>query len=256
MPPVNTSCTASNPAEITWFARPVEQKVYALAGRMSRWFGAAAAALCLLGLYVAFFVLPSDPHYSQHYRILLIHIPTAWMGALIYLAMAAAVGFARMTGQRIWYMVASALAPTGAMFAFLALWSGSLWGKPTWGAWWVWDTNAVAALLQMLLCLGFVAVQAAIEDQRRGDRLSGHMILAGLVALPLIYLSTEQWSGARGASLSLFVPPGVVEDVFVGLELMTAGLVAYATAVSLTRLRIVILERDRRAEWVARLAGE
>lgn len=255
MPPVNTIYTANDPPEIGWMIMPSEQKLYAFAGRASRWFAGTAGFLCLLGLYVAFLVLPNDPHYSEHYRILLIHIPAAWMAVLIYLAMAIAVVLGRVSKLRLFSMIASALAPTGAMFAFLALWTGSMWGKPTWGAWWIWDTNAVSALILLLLCLGFVAVQAALEDTRRADIVAGNVILAGIVALPLAYLSTEQWGGTRGSALSLFVPPGVVETVFAGVQLMTAGLIAYAAAVTLTRLRIVILERERRSEWVSRLAG-
>lgn len=233
-----------------------EQNVYAFSGRAARWFACAAALLCMLGLYVTFLVLPSDPHYSEHYRILLIHIPSVWMAALIYLSMAFAMVFNRIGHGRLSSMIASALAPTGAMFAFLSLWSGSLWGKPTWGAWWVWDTNAVGALLLLLLCLGFVTVQMAIEDARRADRVAGNLIIGGLVALPMVFLFTDRWGGARGTALSLFVPPGLVETVSTALHLMIAGFVAYVAAVTLTRLRIVILERERRSEWVSRLSGE
>lgn len=254
--PVNHSCVANDSPQASRLALPSEQGLYVLAGRLSRWFAGAAAVLCLLGLYVVFRALPDDPHYSQHYRILLLHIPVAWMALGIYAAMVVSIVLGRATSHRFFGMMASAMAPTGAMFAFLSLWTGSLWWKPTWGVWWVWNLNAVSALALLLLCLSFVVLQMAVEDTRRADRLSGNLALLGLAVLPMLYFCIGFWGGDRAAPLSMFVPPAMVETAVGALKLMAAGLIAYTVAVTLTRLRIVILERERRSDWVARLAAD
>src|SRR5258708_17916769 len=151
-----------------WYASP--QTFFPLAGKLARAFGAAAALLAALGLYIGFFVAPTDAQQGEAYRIIFIHVPAAWMSMLIYVVMAfwAALGLAFNT--RLSGMMARALAPTGALFTFIALWTGSLWGKPTWGTYWVWDARLTSQLIQLFLYLGFIALQAAIDDPRRPDR--------------------------------------------------------------------------------------
>ena len=143
------------------FAAPA--RFYALAGALIPWCWAAFAALAAIGLYIGFFVAPTDATQGEVYRIIFIHVPAAWMSMLLYLVMAfwAAIGWA--FNARLASMMARALAPTGAMFTFLALWTGALWGKPTWGTWWVWDARLTSELILLFLYLGFLAL-------RRGDR--------------------------------------------------------------------------------------
>src|SRR5262245_12652920 len=131
---------------------------YELAGRLAPWFTGAAALAGAAGLYVAFFVAPTDAQQGEVYRIVFIHVPAAWMSMSIYVVMAfcAAMGLAFNT--RLAFMMAHALAPTGALFAFLALWTGAIWGKPTWGTWWVWNARFTSELILLLLYLGYVAL--------------------------------------------------------------------------------------------------
>jgi heme exporter protein C len=154
-------------APINWFKYAAPQTFFPLAGRLAPWFAALAAVLCVAGLYIAFFVALTDAQQGEAYRIIFIHVPAAWMSMFIYLVMAfwAAVGLAFNT--RLSGMMASALAPTGALFTFIALWSGALWGKPTWGTWWVWDARLTSELLLLFLYFGFMALHAAIDDARR-----------------------------------------------------------------------------------------
>jgi heme exporter protein C len=209
------------------------QAFYALAGRLVPWFAAAAAAAAAAGLYVAFFVAPTDAQQGEVYRIIFVHVPAAWMSMFIYVLMAfwAAVGLAFNT--RLSFMMAHALAPTGALFAFLALWTGAIWGKPTWGAWWVWDARLTSELILLFLCLGYVALNASIDDPRRGDRACALLALAGAVNVPVIYYSVP-WSPMLHQSASM---------------LMALAFWMYSIAMALARVRCVILEREQESAW-------
>ena len=227
------------------------QAFYALAGRLVPWFAAAAAAAAAAGLYVAFFVAPTDAQQGEVYRIIFVHVPAAWMSMFIYVVMAfwAAVGLAFNT--RLSFMLAHALAPTGALFAFLALWTGAIWGKPTWGAWWVWDARLTSELILLFLYLGYVALNASIDDPRRGDRACALLALAGAVNVPVIYYSVQWWNTLhQGASVSLTRSPSMAATMLTGMLLMALAAWMYSIAVSLARLRKLILERERDAEWV------
>jgi heme exporter protein C len=226
-----------------WYASP--QTFYPLAGSIARWCGIAAAILALAGLYVGFAVAPTDAQQGEAYRIIFIHVPAAWMSMLIYLAMAfwAALGLAFNT--RLSGMMASALAPTGALFTFLALWTGSLWGKPTWGTYWVWDARLTSELILLFLYFGFMALQAAIEDPRRADRAGAVLAIVGAVNVPIIYFSVQWWNTLhQGASVSLRSAPSMAASMFTGMILMALAFWLYSIAVALVRVRCIINERE------------
>ena len=136
---------AQNPrsawGRINWFKYSSPQTFFPLAGDAAPWFAVAAALFCAVGLYVGFFVAPTDQQQGEAYRIIFIHVPAAWMSMFIYLVMAFWAGMGLVLNTRLSGMMANALAPTGALFTFVALWTGALWGKPTWGTWWVWDAD-------------------------------------------------------------------------------------------------------------------
>ena len=225
-----------------WYASP--QTFYPLAGSVARWCAVAAALLTLAGLYVGFVVAPTDAQQGEAYRIIFIHVPAAWMSMLIYLAMAfwAALGLAFNT--RLSGMMATALAPTGALFTFLALWTGSLWGKPTWGTYWVWDARLTSELILLFLYFGFMALQAAIEDPRRADRAGAVLALVGVVNIPIIYFSVQWWNTLhQGASVSLKSAPTMAASMFTGMILMALAFWLYSIAVALVRVRCIIRER-------------
>jgi heme exporter protein C len=170
---------------------------------------------------------------------------------VIYVAMAfwAAVGLVFNT--RLSSMMASSLAPTGALFTFLALWTGALWGKPTWGAWWVWDARLTSELILLFLYIGFIALQSAIGDARRADRAGAVLAIVGVVNVPIIYFSVQWWNTLhQGASVSLTAAPKMAATILAGMLIMTFALWAYAIAASLMRLRAIVLERERHTEWV------
>jgi heme exporter protein C len=237
------------------FASP--QSFYPVAGKMIPWFAALAAVLAAAGLYVGFFVAPTDATQGESYRIIFLHVPAAWMSMFIYLVMAGWAAFGLALGTRLSGMMASALAPTGAMFTFLALWSGALWGKPTWGTYWVWDARLTSELILLFLYLGFIALKAAIEDPQRADRAGAVLAIVGAVNIPIIYFSVQWWNTLhQGASVSLTRAPSMAATMLTGMLLMALAAWMYSIAVSLTRLRRIIKERERDAEWLRRQRNE
>ena len=226
-----------------WFASP--QTFFPLAGTVARWCAVAAALLAATGLYVGLWLAPTDAQQGEVYRIIFIHVPAAWMSMFIYLVMAfwAAVGLAFNT--RLSHMMARALAPTGALFTFIALWTGSLWGKPTWGTYWVWDARLTSELILLLLYLGFIALQASIDDTRRADRAGAVLAIVGAVNVPIIYYSVQWWNTLhQGASVSLTKAPSMTATMLGGMLLMALAFWLYSIAVSLVRVRCLILERE------------
>ena len=226
-----------------WYASP--QTFFPLAGRIAPWCGFAAAILAAAGLYVGFFVAPTDAQQGEAYRIIFIHVPAAWMSMFLYVVMAfwAAIGLAFNT--RLSGMMASAIAPTGALFTFIALWTGSLWGKPTWGAWWVWDARLSSELILLFLYFGFMALHAAIEDVRRADRACAVLALVGVVNVPIIYYSVQWWNTLhQGASVSLTRAPTMAKTMLTGMLLMALAFWLYSIAVTMVRVRCIIKERE------------
>ena len=239
---------------MNWLKYSSPQAFYPLAGRMLPWFAAAAAIFAAAGLHVGFFVAPTDFQQGESYRIIFVHVPASWMSMFIYLVMAgwAALGLAFHT--RLSGMMATALAPTGAMFAFLSLWTGALWGKPTWGTYWVWDARLTSELILFFLYIGFMALQAAIDDPRRADKAGAVLALVGVVNIPIIYFSVQWWNTLhQGASVSLTRSPTMAATMFTGMILMVLAFWMYSIAVSLARVRAIILERERQAGWTQEL---
>ena len=190
------------------FAAP--QAFFPLAGKLIPWFSVLAGVLALAGLYVAFFVAPTDHQQGEAYRIIFIHVPAAWMSMFLYVVMAGWAGVGLALNTRLSGMMASAIAPTGAMFTFVALWSGALWGRPTWGAYWVWDARLTSELVLLFLYLGFIALKGAIPDPTRSDRAGAILALVGVVNVPIIYFSVQWWNTLhQGASVSLTRAPSM-----------------------------------------------
>ncbi|MEW6676782.1 MAG: heme ABC transporter permease CcmC [Pseudomonadota bacterium] len=230
------------------YASPVN--FYHLAGKLIPWFAWGAGILTLWGLYVGFFLAPTDFQQGEAYRIIFIHVPAAWMSMFIYLVMAfwGAIGLAFNT--RLSFMMARALAPTGAMFTFVALWTGAWWGKPMWGAWWVWDARLTSELILLFLYVGIIALWAAIDDIKRGDRAGSLLTLIGAINVPIIYFSVKWWNTLhQGASIK---PSGTSMDALMleGMLVLAFAAWFYTIAVALVRVRRIILERERHTDWV------
>jgi heme exporter protein C len=226
-----------------WYSSP--QTFYPLAGHIARACWVLAALLTLAGLYIALFVAPTDAQQGEAYRIIFIHVAAAWMSMFLYVVMAfwAAIGLAFNT--RLSSMMATAIAPTGALFTFIALWTGSLWGRPTWGTYWVWDARLTSELILLFLYLGFMALQASIDDPRRADRAGALLAIVGVVNVPIIYYSVQWWNTLhQGASVSLRSSPKMATVMLTGMLVMVFAFWAYAIAAAMVRVRCIIRERE------------
>jgi heme exporter protein C len=227
------------------------QTFFPLAGKMIPYFAWAAAIFAVIGLYIGFFVAPTDATQGESYRIIFIHVPAAWMSMFIYVVMACWAAMGLIFNTRLSGMMAVALAPTGALFTFLALWTGSLWGKPTWGTWWVWDARLTSELILLFLYFGYMALHAAIEDPRRADRAAAVLAIVGVVNVPIIYFSVKWWNTLhQGASVSLTAAPTMAATMLWGMLVMAIACWMYSIAAALARVRSIILERERQTEWV------
>ena len=167
---------------------------YALAGTLIPWFAVVTLALLGYGLYQGLFVAPPDYQQGESVRIMFVHVPAAWMSMFVYMVMASAGAIGLIWNMRLADMAATAAAPIGASFTLLALVTGSLWGKPMWGTWWAWDARLTSELLLFFLYLGFMALQAAIDDPRRAARAGALLALVGVVNIPVIHFSVQWWN--------------------------------------------------------------
>ena len=237
-------------SDINWFKYAAPQRFYPLAGRVVPWCGALAAVLTVIGLYIGLLVAPVDAQQGDAYRIIFIHVPAAWMSMVIYLAMAFWAAMGLIFNARLGAMLATALAPSGALMTFIALWTGALWGKPTWGTWWVWDARLTSELVLLFLYVGFMSLHAAIDDPRRADRAAALLALVGAVNVPIIYFSVKWWNTLhQGASISFSKGATIATPMLMGMLVMALAFWAYAIAMALARLRVVILEREQHAQW-------
>lgn len=235
------------------FAAP--SRFYALSGKLLPWLWAIAGLFAIAGLYMGFFVAPTDATQGDSYRIIFVHVPAAWMSMVLYLAMAGWAVFGWAANARLASMVARALAPTGAMFTFLALWTGAFWGKPTWGAWWVWDARMTSELILLFLYLGYMALVESIDDVRRADNAGALLALIGAINVPVIYFSVRWWNTLhQGASISMTAAPKMAATMLNAMLLMTVAFWAYSFAMVFLRTRAIVLERERQTQWVRDLA--
>lgn len=239
---------------VHWFRFSSPPEFYRLAGWLAPACFAIAALLGAAGLWLSFFVAPTDQQQGDAYRIMFIHVPAAWMAMIVYLAMAFWAAMGIVFNTRISAVMALGLAPTGAFMAFLALWTGALWGRPTWGTYWDWDARMTSTLLMLFLYLGFLALHGAIDDLRRADRAAAILALVGVVNVPLIYFSVNWWNSLhQGSSITLGKAPTIAAPMLRAMFTMVFAVWAYCIGAALTRARAILLERERDSEWVRAL---
>ena len=237
----------------SWFRYSSPASFYPLAGAMLPWFAIAAAALAAVGLWVGFVVAPVDAQQGEVYRIIFIHVPAAWLSMFLYVVMAAWSAAALGFNTRLSAMLAQAIAPTGALMTFIALWTGALWGRPTWGTYWAWDARMTSELLLLFLFLGVIALRQAIDDPRRADRACALLALVGVVNVPIIYFSVHWWNTLHQGATIRPTGSSMEATMLAGMLVMTFAFWFYSIAVILTRLRAIILEREQGAGWLGPL---
>jgi heme exporter protein C len=239
---------------MNWFFYASPTTFYGLAGRLAPWFFVVAAICAAWGLWLGFFVAPTDFQQGEAYRIIFLHVPAAWMSMFLYFLVACYGALTLTFNTRLSAMMARAIAPTGAMFTFVALWSGAFWGRPTWGAYWVWDARLTSELVLLFLYFGFMALASAFEDPRRGDRAAALLALIGVVNLPIIYFSVQWWNTLHQGSSVSFKGTSMHVAMLQAMLMMSLAAWMYAVGAALVRVRSIILERERHTQWARSLA--
>jgi heme exporter protein C len=243
------------PAIVHKFSSP--KNFYTMSGKLIPWLGWSCVLLMLAGLYTGFFVAPPDYQQGESYRIIFIHVPSAWMSMFVYMVMATAGAIGLIWRIKLADIVACTSAPIGAAFTFLALVTGSLWGKPMWGAYWVWDARLTSELILLFLYLGFIALQASIEDPRNAARAGAILALVGVVNIPIIHYSVEWWSTLhQGPTVTKFDKPSIHITMLIPLLLMAFAFKFYYVTSLLMRARGELLKREQNSRWVKELVME
>ncbi len=240
-----------------WLHRLASPKhFYGFAGTASLWLGWLSLGLGVAGLYLALFASPPDYQQGESVRIMYVHVPAAWLSLFIYVCMASSALIAMVWRLKLAALVANASAPIGAAFTFLALVTGSLWGKPMWGTWWIWDARLTSELILLFLYLGYIALGSAIENRETALRATGLLALVGVVNIPIIHYSVEWWNTLhQGPTVTKFDKPSIHLSMLMPLLLMAFSFMAYYGAVVLRSVRCELLEREQGSQWVRELAG-
>jgi heme exporter protein C len=230
---------------------------YRISGKLVPWVGAACALLLLYGLYGGLVLAPTDYQQGDSFRIIYIHVPAAWMSLFIYVLMAVCGVITLVWRMKMAEVVLIASAPVGAAFTFLALVTGSIWGKPMWGTWWVWDGRLTSELILLFLYLGVIALHNAIEDRQTAAKAVAILAIVGVVNVPIIHYSVEWWATLhQGPTITKLDRPSIHIDMLIPLLVMAVAFKLYYVTAMLMRARVELLERERNSKWVKELVGE
>ena len=224
------------------FANPT--RFVRLADRILPWAAAIMAVAFLYGLYSALIASPPDREQGEGVRIMYVHVPSAWMAMFTYLVMAAASASALIWRHPLALLAGKAAAPIGALFTFLALLTGALWGKPMWGTYWVWDGRLTSVLVLFFLYLGYLAIWRAIEDEEKAGRAASILALVGVINLPIIKFSVDWWNTLhQPASVIRLDGPTIQGELLIPLLIMALAFKAYFIVVFLWRMKFEINQR-------------
>ena len=230
---------------------------YRLAGKMLPWFAWPALLLCVGGTYGGLVMAPADYQQGDGFRILYVHAPAAWLSVMIYSAMAVYAAVGLIWRINVAHALAASCAAIGASFTFVALVTGSLWGRPMWGTYWEWDPRLTSELVLLFLYLGYMGLRSAIDDTARADRASAVLAIVGAVNVPSIHYSVTWWNSLHQApSVMKFGKPTMPASMLVPLLMMLLGFTLYFAAIMLVRARGEVLRRERAAHWIAAAAEE
>ncbi len=236
----------------TWFHKLASPPwFYRFCNRWLPWLMLLFVSLLLTGLYGGLVTAPADYQQGDSFRIMYIHVPSAWMSMFVYVVMAIAGAIVLIWRIKLAELVAISSASIGAAFTFLALVTGAIWGKPMWGAWWVWDARLTSELILLFLYLGVIALYNAIEDKRTAGRAVAILALVGVVNIPIIHYSVEWWNTLhQGPTVTKLDKPSIHIDMLIPLLLMALAFKVYYVMALMLRVRSHILERESRSQWV------
>jgi heme exporter protein C len=228
------------------FANP--NRFVRLTGAILPWSTGLAALLIAVGLYLGLFVAPPDYQQGDSVRIMFVHVPAAWMALFVYTTMAGASAVGLIWKHPVADLTAKASAPVGAAFTFIALVSGSLWGQPMWGTWWVWDARLTSVLVLFFLYLGYMALWQAFEDPERAGKAAAILALVGFVNVPIIKFSVDWWNTLhQPASVMRADGPAIHSSILVPLLLMSLGFTFFYLSIVIVRTQREIMARKIRS---------
>ena len=228
---------------------------HAFASRWAPWFYILALPCLAFGLWQALFVVPADYQQGDSFRILYIHVPSAWMSLFVFALMALYSIIALVWRIKLCEVLAMACAPIGAAFTVITLLTGSIWGKPMWGTWWDWDPRLTTELILLFLYLGVIGLYHAIDDRRQAARAAGLLAVVGIVLLPVIRWSVVWWNSLhQGQTISLFGQSKMDPSMLPPLWWMVAGTHLWFAGSLLARARADNLKREAGKQWATKLA--
>ena len=234
------------------FANP--NRFLQLTAAILPWSTGLAAVLIAAALYMSFFTSPADYQQGETVRIMYVHVPSAWMALFVYAVIAGASAVGLIWRHPLAHVIALAAAPIGAAFTFVCLVSGSLWGKPMWGTWWVWDARLTSVLILFFLYLGFMALANAFDNPARGERSAAILALIGFVNVPIIKFSVEWWNTLhQPASVTKIGMPSIHISMLMPLLLMAVGFTLFFVSLLIVRVRSELAARRLRALHLARV---
>ena len=223
---------------------------YKLSGALIPWLGWSCLGLMLAGLYGALIGAPPDYQQGDSYRIIFVHVPSAWMSLFVYVVMAASAAIGLIWRMKLADVMVASCAPIGAAFTFLALVTGSIWGKPTWGTWWVWDARLTSELILLFLYLGIIALRGAIDDVRVAARACAILAIVGVINIPIIHYSVDWWNTLhQPATVTRMDGPSMHSSMLIPLLVMAVAFKVYFVTTLLMRSRAEVLQRERNSAW-------
>ena len=229
---------------------------YKYSGYLIPWLWAAFIILTAIALYLGLVVAPVDYQQGATVRIMYLHVPAAWMSMMIY-GLMAVMGFIALVWRiRIMEVLVISSAPVGAAFTIIALITGSLWGRPMWGTYWVWDARLTSELVLLFLYFGVIALYSAFEEPRKAARAASLMSIVGAINLPIIYFSVEWWNTLHQGSSFGSDGPGIHPDMLLPLLLMATSTKFFYGANLLSRARLLLIKQDHRKRWVQDLLSK
>lgn len=235
-----------------WFYQLASPKwCYQIIGKLLPVFVIAAALLLVVGIIWGIFFAPQDYQQGNSFRIIYLHVPSAILAQSIYFTMAVAGSIGLIWKMKVADMVAYCCAPIGASLAFLALITGAIWGKPTWGSWWVWDARLTSMLILLFLYLGVMALYSAMEKPEVAAKAVAILSIVGLVNIPIIKYSVDWWNTLhQPATFKLTEKPAMPIEMWLPLLVMVLGFYCLFATSLMLRLRNEILRREKRANWI------
>jgi heme exporter protein C len=227
-----------------------------LSGAMLPWFGWIALVLIVVGTVSGLWIAPPDYQQLDAFRIIYFHVPSAWLSQFGYIVMATAAAIGLVWRIKLAHAIAAACAPIGASFTAVALATGSIWGKPMWGTWWVWDARLTSTLVLLFLYFGYMALRAAIDEENRADRASALLAIIGVINIPIIKYSVEWWNTLhQPATISRLGKPAMDPSMLIPLLIMWLGFTFFFLAVLMVRTRAEIISRERNKKWLRGVIG-